>query len=160
MILHLTPGSGTVELHVHDGAQVALYQPGDRPVPVQADPATKPHTGPRWLVLGLTGAVCLALGYGAALRGSGTPTAIAAAPVRAVASLPGNIPLVPQAAPPARGDVPGIALPPVRPQAGAGPADGVPAALAQQLAQSPVVVAPAAPTRPAAPGGSAFGLEN
>ncbi len=31
MILHLSPGSGSIELHIHDDAQVALYQPGERP---------------------------------------------------------------------------------------------------------------------------------
>ena len=28
MILHLSPSSGSIELHIHDDAQVALYQPG------------------------------------------------------------------------------------------------------------------------------------
>lgn len=162
MILHLTPGSGTVELHVHDDAQVALYQSGDRPAVPEASTATFFRQPSRLAVGVVMGTLCLALGYIIAPRGSATPATLAAAPVpvRPVAPLPGNIPLVPQAAPPARYDVPSIGLPPVRPRAEAGPVDGVPAALAQQLAQPPVVVPPAAAARSAATGGSAFGLEN
>lgn len=160
MILHLTPGSGSIELHIHDDAQVALHRTGDRPALAQADIATNPRSVPRWFVLGLTAAICLALGYGVAPHGSAAPARIAGSvpQVRPMVPLPGNLPLAADTALRAEPEA-AVAIPPVRPRAEAAPADGVPAALARQLAQAPVVVPPTAPGRPAA-GSSAFGLEN
>lgn len=157
MILHLAPGSGSVELHFHDDAQVALYQPGDRPAPGPASVPTMTSRQQRWLVVGLTGAVCLALGYSVAPRGSAATAPVSL--VRPMAPLPSNIPLVPEAAPLPRYEAPILAIPQALPRAEAEPADGVPAALARQLTQAPVVVPPSAPARPPA-ASSAFGLEN
>ena len=164
MILHLSPGSGSLELHIHDDAQVALYQPGDRPARAGADPTVSSRPVPRWFTLGLTGAVCLALGYGVASHGSATPSQVAGTPtlVRPIPPLPSNIPLARDAAPlrPYEASPP-VAIAPARPSAEAEPAHGVPAALARQMTQPPVVVPPAASARPsAAAGSSAFGLEN
>ena len=160
MILHLTPGSGSIELHIHDDAQVALYRPDDRPALVQPEQPSSSRPAPRWFVAGLTGVVCLALGYGFAPRGSAMPTRVAGAvsQVRPMAPLPSNLPLLPSPALLPEPET-AVAIPPVRPRAEVTPADGVPAALARQLAQAPVVVPPVAPARPAA-GSSAFGLEN
>ena len=160
MILHLTPGSGSIELHIHDHAQVALYRPVDRPALVQTEQPSSSRPAPRWFVAGLAGVVCLALGYSFAPRGSAMPTRVAGAvsQVRPMAPLPSNLPLVPSPALLPEPET-AVAIPPVRPRAEVTPADGVPAALARQLAQAPVVVPPVAPARPAA-GSSAFGLEN
>ena len=160
MILHLSPGSGSLELHIHDDAQVALYQPGDRPALIQADPASDFRPVPRWFVLCATGAVCLALGYGVAPRGSAAPARVPVSTdlVRPMPVLPGNIPLAPNAAALPLDEGP-VATAVRGPRAETEPADGVPAALARQMAQPPVVVPPATPARPPA-GGSAFGLEN
>jgi len=162
MILHLSPGSGSIELHIHDDAQVALYRPGDRPVLAQADTATNSRSAPRWFVLGLTGVVCLALGYGFAPRGSAAPTRVAGlvpqVQMRPTTPLPSNLPLMPGPAQLPEAEA-AIAILPMRPRAEATPTDGVPAALARQLAQAPVMVPPATPARPPA-GSSAFGLEN
>ena len=160
MILHLSPGSGSIELHIHDDAQVALYQPGDRAALAQADATPVSRSAPRMFMLGLTGVVCLALGYGLAARGS-SATARPPAPVplaRSLAPLPSNIPLPPTAVAPPRYEGPITTAVP-RSRAEAEPADGIPAALTRQLAQAPVVVPPAPPAHPAA-GSSAFGLEN
>ncbi len=160
MILHLSPGSGSIELHVHDDAQVTLYQPGERSA--AADGSSAPFfRHPSRLTVGLViGTLCLAMGYLAAPRGSAAPSPIPVptAMVRPLPALPGNIPLAPGAATPPRYEGP-IAMPVPRPRAEAEPEDGVPAALARQLAQPPVVVPPSTPARPVA-GGSAFGLEN
>ena len=160
MILHLSPGSGSLELHIHDDAQVALYQPGDRPARAGADPTVSSRPVPRWFTLGLTGAVCLALGYGVASHGSATPSRVAGAPtlVRPIPPLPSNIPLAPNAAALPLDEGP-VATAVRGPRAETEPVDGVPAALARQMAQPPVVVPPSAPARPPA-GSSAFGLEN
>ena len=161
MILHLTPGSGSIELHIHDDAQVALYHPGDKPALIQADPASFSRPAPRWFLLGLTGVVCLSLGYGVAARGSAPPPRVASSPavVRPMPPIPSNIPLVPDAAPLRPYEQPINGLLPIRPRAEAEPADGVPAALARQLTQAPTVVPPSAAVRPPA-GSGAFGLEN
>lgn len=159
MILHLTPGSGSVELHFHDDAQVALYQPGERPAPGPTSVSTMTGRQQRWLLVGLTGAVCLALGYSVAPRGSAATARVPVSLVRPMAPLPSNIPLVPEATPLPRYEAPILALPPARPHTEAEPADGVPAALARQLTQAPVVVPPSIPARPPA-ASSAFGLEN
>jgi hypothetical protein len=158
MILHLSPGSGSIELHIHDEAQVALYQPGDRTALTQADATPVSRPAPRMFMVALTGVVCLALGYGLAARGSSAPARTPAEiPLaRSLAPLPSNIPLAPDGAALPRYEGP-VAMP--RPRAEAEPADGVPAALTQQLAQVPVVVPPSAPAHPAA-GSSAFGLAN
>ncbi len=158
MILHLSAGSASIELHIHDEAQVALYQPGDRAALAQADATPVSRPAPRMFMLALTGVVCLALGYGLAARGSSAPARTPAEiPLaRSLAPLPSNIPLAPDGAALPRYEGP-VAMP--RARAEAEPADGVPAALTQQLAQVPVVVPPSAPAHPAA-GSSAFGLEN
>ncbi len=162
MILHLSPGSGSIELHIHDDAQVALYQPGERPARAEAG-TTIFSRQPSRLVVGLViGTLCLAMGYMIAPRGSAAPARgpVPTAMVRPLPALPSNIPLVSGAATPPRYEGP-IAMPLPRPRAEAEPEDGVPAALARQLAQPPVVVPPAASARPsAAAGSSAFGLEN
>jgi len=160
MILHLTPGSGSVELHIHDDAQVALYRPDDRPALVQTKHPSRSRPVPRWFVVGLTGVVCLALGYGFAPRGSVMPARVAGAvsQVRPMAPLPSNLPLVPAPALLPEPEA-AVAMPPVRPYAEITPENGVPATLARQLAQAPVVVPHGAPAQPAA-GSSAFGLEN
>ena len=159
MILHLSPGSGSIELHIHDDAQVALYRPDDRPTLAQVDSPTRSSRPiSRMFVLSLTGAVCLALGYGVAVRGSAATARDPASMARSLAPLPSNIPLTPNAAALPRYEGP-VAVPVPRPRAEAEPADGVPAVLTRQLAQAPVVVPPSAAAHPAA-GSSAFGLEN
>ncbi len=158
MILHLSPGSGSIELHVHDDAQVTLYQPGERSA--AADGSSAPFfRHPSRLTVGLViGTLCLAIGYLVAPRGSAAPSPNPVPVARSLAPLPSNIPLTPNAAALPRYEGP-VAVPVPRPLTEAEPADGVPAVLTRQLAQAPVVVPPSAAAHPAA-GSSAFGLEN
>ena len=160
MIIHLSPGSGSVELHIHDNAQVALYQAGDRPALLQTN-APWFRQPSRLVAAAVMGTLCVGLGFIIAPPGSATPgRGVGPAPiVRPIPSLPSNIPLVPDASSLPRYEEPAVAVPTARPHAGAEPADGVPSAVVRQLAQPPVVVPPSAPARPAT-AGSAFGLEN
>ena len=160
MILHLSPGSGSIELHIHDDAQVAVYQPDERAALAEASTATVFRQPSRLAVGAVMGTLCLVLGYVIAPRGSAAPARVPVptALLRPMPALPGNIPLAPNAAALPLDEGP-VATAVRGPRAEAAPADSVPAALARQMAQPPVVVPPAAAARPPA-GSSAFGLEN
>ncbi len=64
MILHLSPGSGSIELHIHDDARVALYQPGERPAACGSrHGAPSLANRPAWPLGLVIGTLCLAMGY-------------------------------------------------------------------------------------------------
>jgi len=159
MILHLSSdGSNSIELHIHDGAQVSVRHANSSP----EVPATNLLGGtrpiPRLLLFGLVGVLGAAVGYGLATRVSGAPPRTAALAPPALAAVPSNSPLSLQAQLAELQNRP-VPMP-----------DDVPAAFAQHLNQRPAVIPPSsAPAAPAVPvarnaprspaTGSAFGLE-
>lgn len=159
MILHLSSdGPNTIELHVHDDAQVSVRHANPSP----GMPATNLLGGtrplPRLLMLALAGVLGAVAGYGLATRVSSAPPRTAALAPPALAAVPSSSPLSLQAQ---LGELQNRPVP---------MPDDVPAALAQHLNQRPAVIPPSsAPAPRAAPmarnaprspaTGSAFGLE-
>ncbi len=181
MILHLTPGLNSIEVHVHDehGWSEALTVAPRAIAPALAAPAAPPaasspaagRTGRRMLlIVPMAAVVCGFVGYQVGSRADATGRDIARAALRhSSAAEPRNAPTLRW---PGSDAQPQLAMPPTRPgalqpESAADPAQAaMPVEVARALAQQPSVApyrnvpVPATAPQPAAPaGGNPFGLE-